>query len=341
MDRRNTSAGRTAGLGRFELLAVRNTAADLFDDRAKGCSHGNFHKTYVCDLAAEREDLGALGSLCSDRGIPFRTLADDLRYVCICLNVVENCGLLEEAFDCRERRSGTRLAALTFDGSHQSCFFAAYECARAETDLNVKAEVCAEDILAEKAVLSGLLDRDLETLNSDRVLRTHIDITLAGADRITCDRHSLEYCVRVAFQNGTIHERARIAFIRVAAYILDIGLGRFTERPLSACRESCAASSAKSGCEHNVNNLILGHGCQDLIQCLIAVQSDIFLDILRVDHAAVSQRDTHLLGIEIGLAQRKDLAVLMHSLGIQKILADQAFHNVLINDALCAFRRCL
>ncbi len=31
---RDTSAGRTASLGRFELLAAWNTAADLFDDFA-------------------------------------------------------------------------------------------------------------------------------------------------------------------------------------------------------------------------------------------------------------------------------------------------------------------
>ena len=39
---RDTSAGRTAGLGSLELLAVWDAAADFLDDRAQCGSHGNF-----------------------------------------------------------------------------------------------------------------------------------------------------------------------------------------------------------------------------------------------------------------------------------------------------------
>ena len=60
---RDTSAGRTAGLCRLELLAVRDAAADLFDYLTERGSHGNLHQTGVVDLAAQREYLGALGLL--------------------------------------------------------------------------------------------------------------------------------------------------------------------------------------------------------------------------------------------------------------------------------------
>ena len=145
--------------------------------------------------------------------------------------------------------------------------------------------------------------------------------------------------MRITFQNGTVHERARVAFVGVAAHILDIALRRVAERPLSACGESRAAAAAKSGCQHYVNYLVLRHFRQDLVQRFIAVKSDILLDVLGIDDAAVLERDPHLLGIEIRLAQRQDLAVSVDRLRIQKILADHSVHDVLVNDALRAFRR--
>ena len=341
MHRRNTSAGRSAGLCRFEFFAVGNAAADLLNDLAEGCSHGNFHETDVCDLSAECKDLGALGSLGSDGGIPLGSSADDLCDVGVSLNVIEYSGFLEETFHCRERRSGTRLAALAFDGSHQRCLFAADERACAEADLYVKVEAGSEDIFSEQSVFSGLLDRDLQSFYRDRVLGTHIYVTLAGADRVTCDRHSFQNCVRIAFQNRAVHECARVAFVGVAAYILDIGLGRLTECPFSSGGESGAAAAAEAGSQHHVDDLVLGHARQDLIECLIAVQRDVFLNIFRIDHAAVPQGDSHLLGIEIGLGKRKDLAVFMDCLRIEQILADRAFDDVLVDDALSSLRCCL
>ena len=149
MDRRDTSAGRSAGLRRLEFLAVRDTAADLFYDLAQCCSHGNFHKTDVRDLSAEREYLGALGRLRTDGGVPVSAFEDDLRHVGICLNVVENSGFSEKALDSRERRSRTGLAALAFNGGHQRRLLAADECACTEPDLNVKIEARAEDVIAQ------------------------------------------------------------------------------------------------------------------------------------------------------------------------------------------------
>ena len=44
---RDTAAGRAAGLGCLELLAARNTAADLLHDLPQGGAHGDFHQTGV------------------------------------------------------------------------------------------------------------------------------------------------------------------------------------------------------------------------------------------------------------------------------------------------------
>ena len=57
---RDTSAGRTTGLSSLELLAVRDTATDVFNNRTKGSTHRDFYKTGVLNLTAESEYLGTL-----------------------------------------------------------------------------------------------------------------------------------------------------------------------------------------------------------------------------------------------------------------------------------------
>ena len=63
---RDTAAGRTAGLGCLELLAVRDAAADLLHDLPQGGAHGHFHQAGVMDLAAQSEYLGTLALLGAD-----------------------------------------------------------------------------------------------------------------------------------------------------------------------------------------------------------------------------------------------------------------------------------
>ena len=71
---RDTSAGWSAGLSRFKLLAVGDTAADLFDDLAQCGSHRNFYKAGIMNLAAESEYFRSLGLLGSHGGEPLRSV---------------------------------------------------------------------------------------------------------------------------------------------------------------------------------------------------------------------------------------------------------------------------
>ena len=214
------AAGRTAGLDGLELLAVGAAAADVVDDGAQGGAHGNFHQTGVVDLAAQSEHLGALGLLGAHGGIPVGAVEDDLRHVGVGLHVVEHGGLLEQALHGRERRTGGGLAALALDGVHQSGFLAADESAGAETDEQVEVEAGLKDVLAQEAVVSGLLDGDLQTLDGDGVLSADVDVAFAGADGIAGNGHGLDDGVRIAFQDGTVHERAGVALVSVAGHVL-------------------------------------------------------------------------------------------------------------------------
>ena len=71
---RNTSAGRAAGLGCLKLLAVRNTAADIFNNGAQCRTHRHLHKTCVVDLTINGKYLRAFGFLRAHRCEPVSTL---------------------------------------------------------------------------------------------------------------------------------------------------------------------------------------------------------------------------------------------------------------------------
>ena len=285
----------------------------------------------MVDLAAQSEYLGALGLLGTHGGEPVGALEDDLRDVGVGLNVVEDGGLSVQALDSRERGTGTGLAALAFDRGHQSGLLAAYERARAQTQLDVEIEAGAEDILAEQAVFMRLIDRDLQSLDSDRILRTDIDVALGGADRVACDRHRFQNDVGIALENGTVHERAGVAFVGVAADILLICVVACGEFPFQTGGEARAAAASQTGVEHGLDDLLGGHLGEDLAQSGITVVSDIIVDLFGIDNAAVSQSDALLLLIESSLVEGLD-GVLFNGLLIEQTGHDTALVQMLLND---------
>ena len=71
-----TSAGRTADLYSLEFGPASHTSADIKDNLAKGCSHGNFDQTGILDLAGQGKCLGARAVLRSDGAIPCSALGE-------------------------------------------------------------------------------------------------------------------------------------------------------------------------------------------------------------------------------------------------------------------------
>gem|GEM_PF-5740380 len=177
----------------------------------------------------------------------------------------------------------------------------------------------------------GLVKGNLQTLDRDRVLCTDVDVTLIRADRVAGDRHGFEDHVRVAFQDGTVHERAGVAFVRVTADELLRGVIAFGEFPLEARREAGAAASAEAGVQHDLDDVVRRHLLQDFLQSDIAVHRQIFIDALRVDEAAVLERDSLLDLVEARIVQRGDL-LLKDFIVVNKALDDPAFQQVLLHD---------
>ncbi len=169
-----------------------------------------------------------------------------MRHIGVGFNVVKNGGALEETLFGGERRTAARLTSLALDRSHKSGLFSADKCARAETNVKIKIKTLAEDVFAQKSVFSRLIYGDSETLNCNGVFRADVDISLCGADSVARDSHSFDYNMRVAFKHRTIHKRAGVALVGVAAYVFLTAVLNDGARklPLLSGREACAASSS-------------------------------------------------------------------------------------------------
>ena len=104
-----------------------------------------------------------------------RAVENDDRDIRPGLDVVDQRRLAEEPDRGRIRRPRPGHAARALDGVDQGRLFAADERAGAQPDLDVEGEVGSEDVLAEQAVLAGVLDRLLQPLDRQRILGPDVD----------------------------------------------------------------------------------------------------------------------------------------------------------------------
>ena len=148
-------------------------------------------------------------------------------------------------------------------------------------------------------------------MDSDRVLSSYVYVALICADSVTCDSHSLQNNVGVALKNGTVHERARVALVGIAAYVFLIGVGNDVpcQLPLHACGESAAAPSAEAGIKDSLDNVLGLHFGDDFCKSLIAVGADVFVDVFGIYNAAVTESNAVLLFIEVCLVKGLDALV--------------------------------
>jgi hypothetical protein len=99
--------------------------------------------------------------------------------------------------------------------------------------------------------------------------------------------------VGIAFQEGAVHEGARVSFIGVADNILLITFGISAELPFLAGGETGAATSAQPGLLDLVDDL-LRLKFQGFAETGITAAGDILIDTFGIDDAAVPEGDAHL-----------------------------------------------
>ena len=201
-------------------------------------------------------------------------------------------------------RAGTRLAAFSFNGTHQRRFFPADKRARTHADFEVEVEFCAHDVIPEQAHFAGLVQGILQPVHRKGIFGAHIHIALVGTDAVPGDDHGLNDAVRIAFQYAPVHERARVAFVGITQHVFFV-TGRFArEFPFKTGQEPGAAAAAQARLLHCIRDFFGRHFGQHPGQRLIPVAGDIFFDVCRVDDAAVAQDDFLLLLEEVDFLQR-------------------------------------
>ena len=169
-------------------------------------------------------------------------------------------------------------------------------------------------------------------MDGDGVLGTDVDVALVRVDGIARDAHGFQNGVGIAFQHGTIHERAGVALVGVADHVLVGGLVDGSELPLEARGEAGAAAAAEAGLSDLFHDLLPGHLGEDLAKSGIAVHGDILLDVLRVDDATVAQRHTELGLVELDVLQGGQLDVLLVGIPVHQTIHDTALQEMLGSD---------
>ena len=165
----------------------------------------------------------------------------------------------------------------------------------------------------------------MQALYRNGVLSADVNIAGVGSNGIARDGHRLYHRVGIAFQDRAIHERARVTLIGVACYVFLIRLGVVGKLPLKACQEPSAASAPQTGLENFIDNLLPGHLGKSFAEGLVTVKCDVLIDVLRVDHTTVAQRNALLRAVKINLFKGQVCGILLGFVLIDQMLHDAAF----------------
>ena len=115
---------------------------------------------------------------------------------------------------------------------------------------------------------------------------------------VAVDGHGFDDGVGVAFEYRAVHESPRVAFVGIADDVFLVGLHLAGDFPFESRRETAAAAAAQSGVHNLADDLLRSH-LKYLAQGGVTVAGDVFVDVLRVDEAAVAQGDADLGFIEL------------------------------------------
>ena len=293
----DTAAGRTAGLDCFEFFVIGNTAADIVNKFAEGCTHRNFNKADVVYFTAKSKNFGSFGTGGAIFGEFLYAVSEDIRNGCKGFNVVNNGGFVPKAANCRERRTGSGHTAKSLDGMEKRGFFAADECTCAKTDMCSERESGTEDVVAEKSLCFSHFDCVAKTFNRGGIFRTNIEITFGSADCVTCDGHTFDYRKGVILEDGTVHKCAGVALVAVTYNIFFFAVLVISKLPFASGKEAAAASSAKSGFENGGYNF-LGSHFKSVCKALVCAAAESFVEAFGVDYAAAMESDFLLFFIE-------------------------------------------
>ncbi len=196
---------------------------------------------------------------------------------------------------------------------------------------SVELPAAAEHVLAEVAARLGVGDRLGEALDGQRVLGAHVHVALVRADRVAADEHAFDDGVRVALEDGAVHERPGVALVGVADDVLLVALALIGELPLDARGEAGAAAAADARVGDLLDDPLGRLLAESHARGLVAAARQILLDALGIDDAHVAQGDARLLLVEADLVPVADARAGLGVL-VEELLDRRAALEVLCDD---------
>lgn len=202
--------------------------------------------------------------------------------------------------------------------------------------LDVERETRTHDVVAQQAVLPRLCDGHFEPVDSQRILRADVYHAFRGSRAVAVDGHGFDDGVGVAFEYRAVHESPRVAFVGIADDVFLVGLHLAGDFPFESRRETAAAAAAQSGVHNLADDLLRSH-LKYLAQGGVTVAGDVFVDVLRVDEAAVAQGDADLGFIELHVLGVGDVSARVGG-DIEQALHLASLDDVFADDGLGVFR---
>ena len=142
-----TSAGRSADLYALESSTTLESAADIINNMTKCCSHRHFDQTGIFNGTGQRECLCSWASLGTDGTEPVCTFQNDLRYVGICLYVIQYGRFLPQTFFNGTRWFNTRHTSVSFDRCRQGGSLTTYESTCTTVDMQMEIHIRTQDMI--------------------------------------------------------------------------------------------------------------------------------------------------------------------------------------------------
>src|SRR5215831_4920066 len=134
------------------------------------------------DVSADRYQFCPSAFLSAPLAEPRRALAHDARHGAQSFDIIDHGWLAEQAMCGREWRLDPRETTLAFNRFEEGGFLTADVCAAATPDLDLKAKVTAQDIVAQQPGGNRFIQRGLHRSSRFRVFATDKQIASLRAD---------------------------------------------------------------------------------------------------------------------------------------------------------------
>src|SRR5882757_1831587 len=207
---RNESPQRAANLDRADRPAGRRAATVVVQQLSKAHTECPLDQATAFDVAGQLQWQRAARTTHAEILVEVRTLVKDGGHAPEGHDVVDYCGLAEQAHNSRQRRTDSNLATPAFETLEHRGLLAAHVSAGAEPDFEVESLPAAEHVRSQVA---GLICRGyggVESTIGVWIFSTQVDVTLRGAHGHRGDRHPFNETEGISLHQHTIGERTRI-----------------------------------------------------------------------------------------------------------------------------------